>query len=489
MMRFRHPSAFFPTLMLSWALATSHGLAQAVANSSPPLAQQAYDQLSKKDYGGAIELFLKALEGDPDNISLRKDLAYTYVQQGSLLSAAGQFEIVLKAHPDDFGTALELGFLYNRMGRNDLAKKDFALAVKSPDPDISSRAVKALENIRGDELWKLRDQGYRLLSEGRRPEAIRAFEEAYGQNPQDYASAMQLGYLYQAEGQNENARRMFRSATNSPDPQVASQALAALRSINGVQGLWFSSLYFAPFYTSRFGDEINSLNGKLGLRPTRYFQPYIGLRLNRDTRSQTGRLPIIFEDDAAVFSFGIQSQPFGPNSAIYAEAGTAVSLLSQPPGGRAIPDYRVGIDWFHPWGLSLGQASHEISRKVALFGEGYFDTAFYSRYGDNVIGYLQAKEGLTFPLKRLVPVQAFAAVNVVKDSRGDFYNNVVEIGPGFRFAPVRKLPAFQIQAQYLRGYYMIKGQRTINPYGPNYNDCRFFIIWEKDFVFRRAGGT
>jgi len=479
MIRFRLQWALIPGLILSWSLATSHGLAQADPVLPSALAQQAYDQLSKKNYAAAIDLFRKALEGDADNVSLRKDLGYTYLQQGSLSSAAAEFETIEKAHPDDFNNALELGFLHNQMARNDLAKKDFELAAKSPDPSISSRAAKALENIRADEQWKLKDQGYRLLQEGHRSEAIRAFEEAYRQNPQDYAAAMQLGYLYQDEGQIEQARGIFRAATESPDPKVASQAFSALRSVGGAHGLWFSSIYFAPFYASRFSDEINSIDAKVGIRPSRYFQPYIGLRMNRDTRSETGRLPIILADDTAVFALGVQSQPFGPNSAIYAEAGTAVSLLNHPPAGRAIPDYRVGMDWFRPWGLSLVEASRQMSRKLAPFGEGYFDTAFYSRYGDNIIGLLQGKEGLTLPLKRLLPVQAFAAANVVKDSRGDFYNNIIEIGPGFRFAPFRRMPAFQIQAQYLRGYYTIRGRRTVNPYGPNYDDCRIFVIWQR----------
>jgi len=479
MIRFRLPSALIPALILGSSLATSHGLAQSDPVLPSTLAQQAYDQLSKKNYAAAIELFRKALEDGADNVSWRKDLGYTYMQQGSLSSAAAEFETIQKGHPDDLNNTLELGFLYYQMARNDLAKKEFELAAKSPDPAISTRAAKALENIRADEQWKLRDQGYWLLQKGHRSEAISSFEEAYRQNMQDYAAAMQLGYLYQEEGQNDKARQIFRAATDSPDPKVASQALSALRSINGVHGLWFSSIYFAPFYASRFGDEINPIDAKVGIRPSRYFQPYIGLRMNRDTRSETGRLPIIFADDTAVLALGVQSQPFGPDSAIYAEAGTAMSLLYKPPGGRAIPDYRVGMDWFRAWGLSLAEASRQISGKMALFGEGYFDAAFYSRYGDNIIGYMQAKEGLTLPWKRPLPFQAFAAVNVVKDSQGDFYNNIIEIGPGFRFAPFRRMPAIQIQAQYLRGYYTMKGRRIVNPYGPSYDDCRIFVVWQR----------
>jgi hypothetical protein len=66
---------------------------------------------------------------------------------------------------------------------------------------------------------------------------------------------------------------------------------------------------------------------------------------------------------------------------------------------------------------------------------------------------LQLKGGLSFPLKGVAPLQVFAAVNFIKDANDDFYNNVGEFGPGLRFAPIRRFPQFQIQAQYIRGYY------------------------------------
>ncbi len=444
-------------------------------------AQRAYQELAGKNYSAAVHLFLKALEADPGNTSLRKDLAYLYVRQGSWLSAAGQFEVIHRAHPEDLATALQLGFLYNRMKRDDLSAEYFKAAAQSQDPKISESARQALKNLRDDTIRARKEQGYELLRQNRRSEAIPVFEEVYRQDPHDDSTMMQLGYLYDAEEQKKKAESMFRAAAASTDPKLAEQARTALRTMHGIESAWFGSLYFAPFYASRFGNEINSLNAKVGLRPSQYFQPYIGLRLTRDTRSQTGRLPVIFSDNTAVLSLGIQSQPFGPTAVVYAEAGTALSLLGDPQHGRAIPDYRAGISWFRPWGLGLTRAARETSRRAALFGEAYSDVAYYSRYGQNVIGYLQLKEGLTLPQKRISPLQVFAAVNLIKDSKSDFYNNIVEFGPGLRFVPLKKLPMLQVQAQYLRGSYMTEGRRIRNSYGPNYNDYRFFLIWAKYF--------
>lgn len=457
------------------------GYSQTPAPPALSPAQQAYQELEGKNYGLAVDLFLKALEADPGNSPLRKDLAYAYVRQGSLLSAADQFEIVYRTHPEDLATALELGFLYNQMNRDALSAKYFKAAAQSLDPEVSKSAREALNTLRDGTIQARKEQGYELLRQNRRSEAIAVFEEVRQQDPHDYSTVMQLGYLYDEEGQKKNAERMFRAAADSANPQVAEQARTALRTTQGMRGWWFGSLYFAPFYTSRFGNEINSLDAKVGLQPSRYFQPYIGLRLTRDTRSQTGRLPVIFSDNTAVLSLGVQSRPFGPAAVVYAEAGTAFSLLDNPQHGRAIPDYRTGISWFKPWGSGLAEAVRETSRRTALFGEAYSDLAYYSRYGQNVIGYLQIKEGLTLSRKHVLPMQVFAAVNLIKDSQSDFYNNVAELGPGLRLAPLKRLPMVQIQAQYLRGYYMTQGHRTRNPYGPNYNDYRLFLIWEKDF--------
>jgi hypothetical protein len=105
--------------------------------------------------------------------------------------------------------------------------------------------------------------------------------------------------------------------------------------------------------------------------------------------------------------------------------------------------------------------------------------SYYSRYNQNVIGYLQLREGVNLPGRRFLPMQALVAVNFVKDSNGDFYNNVVEAGPDLRLAPFRRLPNVVLETQYLRGFYTTHS--LANPYGPRYGDFRFFLIWSKYF--------
>jgi hypothetical protein len=242
----------------------------------------------------------------------------------------------------------------------------------------------------------------------------------------------------------------------------------------------FASIYAAPFYQSRFSNQINVFDAKLGLRPHPYVEPYIGLRFSRDTRSKTGTLPEIYSDNSAVVAAGIQTPIPALGASIYAEAGTAVSLLSTPTRGRAVPDYRAGVNWFRSWGTTMAQSVEENMSGFSLTGSGYTDVSFYSRYNRNVIGYVQLREGVNFPTARVLPIQLLAAVNVVKDSNRDFYNNIVEVGPALRVAPSAKMSAVQFEVQYVRGFYTFHD--PANPYGSRYHDIRFSIIWSNLFT-------
>jgi hypothetical protein len=127
----------------------------------------------------------------------------------------------------------------------------------------------------------------------------------------------------------------------------------------------------------------------------------------------------------------------------------------------------------------LAEAARKRSRSVSVTGNVYSDISFYSRYNDNVIGYLQIRQGVNLPTAHFLPMQVLAAINVVRDSNGDFYNNVVEAGPAVRFAPFRRLLNLQFEVQYLRGFYT--AHDPSNPYGSRYGDFRVFLVWSKDF--------
>jgi tetratricopeptide (TPR) repeat protein len=442
-------------------------------------ADQAYRELAAKNYTAAIRDLQKALAANPSKSDWRKDLGYAFIAAGFPKEAAEEFGKVYREHPEDLGVALELGYLSQQLSGNEAAMPYFEAAARSTDSRISEPAREALVNARAAQLQARKQKAYDLLAQGRRSEARELFEAVHRVDPADAAVTMQLGYLYASDGELSRARALFEAERENADSKVATQATTALREIHQESKLWFGSVYATPFYQARFSNQIYPFNFQVGLRPVPNFQPYVSLLFSRDLRSQTGSLPQIFSDNSLVVAAGVQSPILGKGTELYAQAGTATSLLSQPSSGRAVPDYRAGMTWFKSWGPDLNPAVRNAERGASLAGSAYANVAFYSRYDHNVIGYLQLREGVNLPTKRVLPVQVLAALNYSRDSNSDFYNNVVEVGPGVRVLPFRRLPNVQLVAQYVWGFYTIHD--PTNPYGPRYNDFRVFLIWSRNF--------
>jgi Flp pilus assembly protein TadD len=448
------------------------------ADTSPgaEAAEQAYREVSGKNYAGAIQDFRKALAANPSNAIWRKDLGFACLAAGLPEDAAAEFSRVYSEHPEDFGLALQLGYLSVQLHREEDARKYFEQASRSADPGLSATALKELSDLQASQLRDRKQKGYDLIVQHRSNEAIKVFEGVHRDDPSDASATLQLGYLYAAAGRMGEAREMFAAAGKNADPKIVAQVNAGLEVVRRETKLWFASFYAAPFYQSRFSNEINTAAVKIGLSPSRYFQPYAGLRFSRDVRSQAGTLPQIYSDNSAIISIGVQSTLVNTGIVLYAEAGTAVNLIGEGP--QAASDYRVGGMWFKPWGTDLfaaGSGGHSVS----LTGSAYADAGFYSRYDHNFIGSAQLREGISLPTGRALPMQLLAAINLVMDSNGNFYNNIVEVGPVLRIAPFRHLPSLTLEAQYLRGFYT--RHDPSNPYGPRYGDFRVFLVWSKTF--------
>jgi len=462
--------------MLSIAPKSRAGPQQIAAPAGTAAADQAFREVAASNYAGAIRDFQKALAADPMNSDWRKALGFADLAAGFPEDAAAEFKQVYAKHPEDFGLALQLGYVSLQLHRNEEAEKYFQIVAQGAGPELSATARKELAALQASQLSDRKQRGYDLLAQHRDNDAIQVFEAVHGDDPSDVSVVLQLGYLYAAAGRAAEARKMFSSAEVDADPKIAAQGAAGLATLRRDTKPWFATFYAAPFYQSRFSNEINPANAELGWRPSRYFEPYLGVRFNRDVRSQAGTLPQIYSDNSVVFSVGVQSNLANTGIVVYAEAGTAVHLTSERP--RARSDYRVGAVWSRAWGTELFSPA-AAGRSVSLTGSAYADAGFYSRYDRNVIGNVQLREGIDLPTSRVLPMQLLAGVNLVKDSNGDFYNNIVEVGPVLRIAPLRHVPSLAIEAQYMRGFYYIHD--PTNPYGPRYGDFRLFLIWSKMF--------
>jgi hypothetical protein len=140
------------------------------------------------------------------------------------------------------------------------------------------------------------------------------------------------------------------------------------------------------------------------------------------------------------------------------EAGSSASYLS----GSIRPDYRGGISYLRALGRPLG------GERGGWFADAAFDGVFVSRFGDDVLFYLQNRAGYTPELGRL-KLQVYMNANATQDSKRQYWANTVEAGPGvrFRWAPLPESLVFTVN--FVRGSYT---RNQGNPRPPNYFDLR-----------------
>ena len=137
-------------------------------------AQLGFLRLARKDTESAMPLLEKVLNGPdealadrvrkvlglpqtmrsrpetpPRKVSLEaRALADRSYRSGYLRDALKYYSIANESDPLDFSVMLQLGWTYNILGQDDQAVRWFALARKSPQPEIASVAGKAYRNLR-----------------------------------------------------------------------------------------------------------------------------------------------------------------------------------------------------------------------------------------------------------------------------------------------------------------------------------------------------
>ncbi len=182
---------------------------------------------------------------------------------------------------------------------------------------------------------------------------------------------------------------------------------------------------------------------------------------------------------------GLRGRLFKSNLTAYAEAGVAFNMVRSPLSNvKARSDYRAGIYYAKQWGKE--SETDKLTAPMTLNGDVYFDTSYYSRFRNNVIGYLQVREGVRILQLRQTSLDAYVLLAAAKDTKRDFFNNLGEGGAGLRFTP-RRSWGLSISTEYVRGaYFGIERLGEPNPYRPQYNDFRVSLVSGKFFLLRRS---
>jgi Tfp pilus assembly protein PilF len=447
-------------------------LIAASRGAQPRVAEKARELLPAR-YPYVYE-FEKALDLDPKNTDLRRELAYLLLEMDKKQEAERQFQIVNQSAPDDLLTAAQLGFL--RLKRRDMAGAQPLLdqVLKSGDDELADRVRVALNlpqtlHRRSDTS---RDQvgseakalAEKSLKAGYLKDALKYLNVAHEADPVDFGTMLKLGWVYNILHDDSQAIEWFNMARKSPDPAVSSEAAKAFQNLRPGLARSRTTAWMYPFFSTRWHDAFGygqvKTELKLGNLPLR---PYVSTRFIGDVRQTTGSTlsnaqPQYLSESSVIFGFGLATNTWRGLTG-WAEAGEAVKYItSRKDAGAAIPDYRGGISY----AKGLG---HLLNSGKGFFAETNDDGIFVSRFQKDMFLYAQNRGGYT-----LSPtVQFFWNFNATVDRLGQYWANYIETGPGFRFRLQAMPRSMLFSVNFLRGVYTVNAG---NPRRPNFWDVR-----------------
>lgn len=429
--------------------------------------------------------FRQALELDPGNDALHRELAYLLLEMSGhglsqyehpeipppppndavLNDAIGEFKSIVAASPTDYVAGAQLGFLYLASNRTDLAMPLLKEVLARGDSTTANHVRMALklplqlQEDRPDDSQLdpilLADRSYKA---GFLKDAKRYYLAAYEQNP-DPAVALKLGFTDNMLQNDSSAIRWFEIARQSDDPSIAVQAKRAYDNLRPGVERFRTTLWIYPLFSSRWHDVFGYGQLKTELRLKKFpLHPYVSLRFVGDERRTTGGIsPQNLSESSFITALGVASQPWHGAMGWF-EAGITNSYLN----GTHLPDYRGGMSYSKTIGASL------VAEQGGFFAETTGDSVFVSRFDNDLLNYTQIKTGLTSALGP-IKVQFFWGNNITFDLKHQYWANFVETGPGFRFHPPGTPKSLNVTLSAVRGVYLTN---VSNPHGPNFYDFR-----------------
>jgi len=442
----------------------------AASRGSTPRASDSARELLPDRYPYVNE-FRRALELDPENAELRRELAFLLLAMDKQPDAEAEFRLILKTAPADRLAAAQLGFLLLGRGERAEALPLLRGVLAGPSDELSAR-VRAMLDASAERKLERRPQthltapagspkelGSRSYDAGMLPDALKYFTTAHKEDPLDFSVILKLGWTENMLKNDRKALGWFRLASRSPDPKIAGEAARAVGNLRPAQARFRTTVWAFPFWSSRWRDVFSYAQVKTEARIGRLpFRPYVSLRFIGDAQGVMGETaPQNLSESAIVAAAGI-AMPAWKGLTLWGEAGEAMSYRRQT--GGVVPDYRGGISFFRGIGTPLNGES-------GWFADTADDAVFLSRFGNDVLFYSQNRVGFTLPPLRDFQLQLFTGANFSTDAKHQYWANIAEFGPGVRFR-FTWLPAV-FSVNLMRGAYVCEQN---DPSGPKFTDVR-----------------
>ena len=370
--------------------------------------------------------------------------------------------------------------------------------VRAKDDEAVIAAVDDL-SVRGEATPALHmEQVYALQRTGQTERALEILDSLPDGNSGE--TGLMRATLLLKLGRTGEAYEGFR-AVQEADPESlegrrAAAQIAALPPAANLDRWFWGEMDVYGTYLSRYGIGVAAGRIRQGayVPGARWLEPFVQAGFSLDSASKVGEgITTIYNENLAGFHLGARIRPFASQSfTIYFLGGWVNNLIDNPNYQQGwFAEIIAGVNGYWGFGPGTGWDGINETPQFAMgepapartpppnawtpnawaptrgrfdwFVEGGGDWAYYSRLSD-FIAYSQARGGwrvLQFGRAAAVDVYGFA--NLVFDSKGNYYDNFFEGGPGVRMVTVPIGAAtVTTSVEYAAGAYL----------GRNYNNTR-----------------
>lgn len=397
--------------------------------------------------------FHHALELDPSNITLRRELAYLHLEMGDRADAEREFEIIAKTAPADQDAAAQLKQLRSQQ-INKPSPTSPPTVEQAPQPKPKSGA---------------KEMGMKSLDKGFLRDAVKYLQVAHEEDPLDFEVMLKLGWAYNLLKLYADAIRWFDFARRSPDTKIASEAGTAYRNLQPNFERFRTTIWAYPMFSTRWHDLFAYAQIKTELRVPKFvLRPYASIRFIGDSAGAVDVAnlgPQYLSERSVIVAAGLATKAWHGATGWF-EAGEMLRYSpSASDPSRFDPDYRGGVSFGRGIGNPLARG------RSGFFADTTDDGIFVSRFDRDTLLYSQNRTGYTLRAteRAAIHAQLFWNFNATVDAKSQYWANYVETGPGLKFRFEQWHVPLQFSISALRGAYLINQG---NPRGPNFNDIR-----------------
>jgi Tfp pilus assembly protein PilF len=406
--------------------------------------------------------FRAALDLDPANVDLRREVAYLLLEMDRDAEAEKEFHVLTEAPFNDLLSSAQLGFLLLGRGEREAALVLLDRVLAGPELELANRvrAVLRLPQIGHVSAGEARELGPKEMADlsikaGYLKDALQYLSQAYESDPTDYSVILKMGWTDNVLHRDSEAFHWFGLARKSDDPKIASEAARAWHNLRPEEEWIRVSGWFYPLFSTRWRDAFGYAQFKAEVHTPLRLRPYVSVRLDSDLRSNSP--PLLYSLTSLILAAGVRMLPWHGVTGWF-EAGSAANYLN----GHMLPDYRGGMSASRLIGRPLG------GETAGWFADTTADGVFMSRFGNDFLLYSQSRGGYTVGPKSF-RLQAYWNGNLTLDTVRQTWANFVETGPGARFHSAYMPDSMYVVCNVVRGRYLINNG---DPHWHPFNDFR-----------------